>query len=76
MKYIKVIDTAFYEYHDTDNTFIVAVTEDEYELLKSELYQILDNQEDYEDRGVYEAMMVAIREHGASIVEPDFTLEW
>ena len=76
MKYIQVIDTASYKYHDVDNSFIVAVCDDEYELLKSDLYDILNNQEDYEDIGVYESMMKAIRKYDAYIVEPDFNLEW
>lgn len=76
MKYIKVNDTMYQQYHDSDCSFIVAVDENEYELLKTDLYQILDNQEDYEDPGVYESMMKVIREHGASIIEPDFNMDW
>lgn len=76
MKYIEVIDTAYFEKNDSNNSFIVAVSEDEYELLKSDLDHILSNQDDYEDMGVYEAMMRTIREHSASLLNPDFSLEW
>ena len=43
MKYIEVIDTMYEEKGDSNNSFIVAVSEDEYELLKSDLKYILDN---------------------------------
>ena len=74
MKYIKVIDTAFYEELDNDLTFIVIVSEDEYESLKKDLEEILNNQENYDY--VYGVMLNVIREHGAKILEPDLTLEW
>lgn len=76
MKFIKVIDTAFIEKQDRDGSFIVVVDDNEYELLKSDLDHILSNQDDYEDMGVYEAMMRTISDHGASLVNPDFSLEW
>ncbi|MBO7691980.1 MAG: hypothetical protein J6T10_05010 [Methanobrevibacter sp.] len=74
MKYIEVIDTAYYEKNDCNNSFIVAVSEDEYESLKSDLERILSNQEDYEN--VWDAMMECIEEHGAERICPDFSLEW
>lgn len=74
MKYIEVIDTAFFEKNDINNSFIVAVSEDEYELLKSDLDHILSNQEDYDS--VWDAMMDCIEEHGAERIIPDFSLEW
>ncbi len=74
MKYIEVIDTTYFEKNDSNNSFIVAVSEDEYELLQSDLYYILSNQEDYDN--VWDAMMKAIEEHGAERICPDFTLEW
>lgn len=74
MKYIEVIDTAYFEKNDSDNSFIVAVSEDEYELLKSDLNHILSNQEDYDN--VWEAMMDCIEEHSAERICPDFSLEW
>ena len=74
MKYIKVIDTAFYEELDNDLTFIVIVSEDEYESLKRDLEEILNNQENYDY--VYGVMLNVIGEHGAKILEPDLTLEW
>lgn len=76
MKFIKVIDTAFIEKQDSDCSFIVVVDDNEFELLQSDLSHILSNQDDYEDMGVYEAMMRTIREHGASLLNPDFSLEW
>ncbi len=74
MKYIEIIDTYFEEKGDRNNSYIVAVSEDEYELLKSDLDHILSNQEDYDN--VWEAMMGCIEEHGAERICPDFTLEW
>lgn len=74
MKYIEVIDTAFVEKNDTDLSFVIAVSEDEYELLKSDLDHILSNQEEYDS--VWEAMMDCIEEHGAERICPDFSLEW
>ncbi|MBO7212601.1 MAG: hypothetical protein J6V44_16585 [Methanobrevibacter sp.] len=69
-----MIDTAYYEKNDCNNSFIVAVSEDEYESLKSDLERILSNQEDYEN--VWDAMMECIEEHGAERICPDFSLEW
>lgn len=74
MKYIEVIDTAFVEKNDTDLSFVIAVSEDEYELLKSDLDHILSNQEEYDS--VWDAMMDCIEEHGAERICPDFSLEW
>ena len=74
MKYIEVIDTAYFEKNDSNNSFIVAVSEDEYELLKSDLDHILSNQEDYDN--VWEEMMNCIEEHDAERICPDFSLEW
>lgn len=74
MKYIEVIDTAYFEKNDYNNSFIVAVSEDEYESLKSDLDRILSNQEDYEN--VWDAMMDCIEEHGAERICPNFSLEW
>lgn len=45
MKYIEVIDTMYFEKGDNSNSILIAVSEDEYELLKSDLKHILDNQE-------------------------------
>lgn len=74
MKYIEVIDTAYFEKNDSNNSFIVAVSEDEYELLKSDLDHILSNQEGYDN--VWDEMMNCIEEHGAERICPDFSLEW
>ena len=74
MKYIEIIDTAYFEKDDTDLSFIIAVSEDEYELLKSDLKHILDNQEEYDN--VWDAMMDCIEEHGAERICPDFSMNW
>lgn len=74
MKYIEVIDTAFVEKNDTDLSFVIAVSENEYELLKSDLDHILSNQEEY--GSVWDVMMDCIEEHGAERICPDFSLEW
>ena len=74
MKYIEVIDTIYLEKGDKSNSMIIAVSEDEYELLKSDLDHILSNQENYDN--VWDAMMNAIEEHGAERIIPDFSLEW
>jgi hypothetical protein len=74
MKYIEVIDTAYEEKDDTNLSFIIAVSEDEYELLKSDLKHILDNQEEYDN--VWDAMMDCIEEHGAERICPDFSMNW
>ena len=74
MKDIEVIDTAYFEKNDSNNSFIVAVSEDEYELLKSDLDHILGNQEDYDN--VWDAMMDCIEEYHAERICPDFSLEW
>ena len=74
MKYIEVIDTAYFEKGDSSNSFIVAVSEDEYELLKSDLKHILDNQEEYDN--VWDVMMDCIEEHGAERICPDFSMNW
>ena len=73
MKFIKVYDTK----HDSieDNfSFLVAVDEDDYELLKSDLNHILENEEDYDD--VWEEMNKTIHKYCAFRVEEDFTLYW
>lgn len=74
MKYIEVIDTAYAEKLDTNLTFIIVVDDDEFELLKSDLDHILSNQNDYDN--VYEEMMDCIEEHGASVIKPDFSMDW
>ena len=77
MKYIEIIDTAYEEkcfYGDESNSFFIAVSEDEYELLKSDLKHILDNQEEYDN--VWDAMMNCIEEHGAERICPDFSMNW
>jgi hypothetical protein len=74
MKYIEIIDTAYFEKDDTDLSFIIAVSEDEYELLKSDLKHILDNQEEYDN--VWDAMMDCVEEHGAERICPDFSMDW
>ena len=74
MKYIEIIDTAYFEKDDTDLSFIIAVSEDEYELLKSDLKHILDNQEEYDN--VWDAMMDCVEEHGAERICPDFSMKW
>lgn len=74
MKYIEVIDTMYEEKRDTNLSFIIAVSEDEYELLKSDLKHILDNQEEYDN--VWDAMMDCIEEHGAERICPDFSMKW
>ena len=74
MKYIEVIDTAYFEKNDSNNSFIVAVDDQEYELLKSDLDHILSNQEDYDN--VWDVMMDCIEEHHAERICPDFSLEW
>lgn len=72
MKYIGVIDTAYAEKLNTDLTFIVAVDDNEFELLQSDLDHILSHQEDYDN--VYKEMMDCIGEHGASVLHPDFSM--
>jgi hypothetical protein len=74
MKYIEVIDTIYLEKGDKSNSMIISVSEDEYELLKSDLNHILSNQGNYDN--VWDAMMEAIEEHGAERIIPDFSLEW
>lgn len=77
MKHIEVIDTAYLEKNDTDLSFIIAVSEEEYELLKNDLNNILSNQSDYDS--VYEAMMDCIEKHNAERlgdISPDCSLEW
>lgn len=74
MKYIEIIDTAYEEKDDTNLSYIIAVSEDEYELLKSDLKHILDNQEEYDN--VWDAMMDCIEEHGAERICPDFSMNW
>ena len=73
-KYIEVIDTMYFEKEDSNNSILIAVSEAEYELLKSDLKQILDNQEDYDN--VWDAMMDCIEEHGAERICPDFSMNW
>ena len=73
-KYIEIIDTMYFEKGDNSNSIIIAVSEDEYELLKSDLKQILDNQEDYDN--VWDAMIDCIKEHGAERIYPDFSMNW
>lgn len=74
IKYIEIIDTTYFEKGDNSNSIIIAVSEDEYELLKSDLKQILDNQEDYDS--VWDAMMDCIEEHGAERISPDCSMNW
>lgn len=74
MKYIEVIDTAYWEKGDNSNSIMIAVSEDEFELLKSDLSYILNNQEDYDN--VWDTMMNSIKEHGAEVIYPDFSLDW
>lgn len=77
MKYIEVIDTAYFEKNDTDLSFIIAVSEEEYEPLKNDLNNILSNQSDYDS--VWEAMEECIEKHGAERlgdISPDCSLEW
>lgn len=74
MKYIEVIDTMYFEKGDNSNSIMIAVSEDEYELLKSDLKHILDNQEDYDN--VWDAMMDCIKEHGAELIYPDCSMDW
>ena len=74
MKYIEIIDTAYEEKDDTNLSYIIAVSEDEYELLKSDLKHILDNQEEYDN--VWDAMMDCIEEHDAERICPDFSMNW
>ena len=73
-KYIEIIDTMYFEKGDNSNSIIIAVSEDEYELLKSDLKQILDNQEDYDS--VWDAMMDCIEEHEAERISPDCSMNW
>ena len=73
-KYIEVIDTMYFEKGDNSNSIIIAVSEDEYESLKSDLKYILDNQEEYDN--VWDAMMDCIKEHGAERICPDFSMNW
>ena len=74
MKYIEIIDTAYEEKDDTNLSFIIAVSEDEYELLKDNLYYILNNQEEYDN--VWGAMMDCIEEHKAERICSDFSMKW
>ena len=74
MKYIEVIDTMYFEKGDNSNSIMVAVSDDEYELLKSDLKHILDNQEEYDN--VWDSMMDCIEEHGAERIFPDFSINW
>ena len=74
IKYIEIIDTTYFEKGDNNNSILIAVSEDEYELLKSDLKHILDNQEEYDN--VWNAMMSSIKEHGAEHIHPDFSMNW
>lgn len=74
MKYIEVIDTMYFEKGDNSNSILIEVSEDKYELLKSDLKHILDNQEEYDN--VWDAMMGCIKEHGAKHIYPDFSIDW
>lgn len=77
MKHIEIVDTAYLEKGDTDLTFIIAVSEEEYEPLKNDLIYILSHQEDYDS--VYEEMEDCIKKHGAEKlgdIWPDISLEW
>ena len=74
IKYIEIIDTMYFEKGDSSNSIIIAVSEDEYELLKSDLKHILDNQEEYDN--VWDAMTNCIEEHGAERICPDFSMNW
>ena len=74
MKYIEVIDTMYFEKGDNSNSILIAVSETEYELLKSDLEHILDNQEEYDN--VWDAMMDCIKKHGAEHIYPDFSMNW
>lgn len=74
MKYIEVIDTMYFEKGDNSNSIMIAVSEAEYESLKIDLEQILDNQEEYDN--VWDAMMDCIKKHGAEHIYPDFSMDW
>ena len=81
MKFIKIIDTYAIEesryvseFIQEDNSIIVAVDNNKYDLLVTELNKILNNQEDYEN--VYEELMKTIDKYDATTVRPDIELEW
>ena len=83
MKYIKINDTYakedakdVYDFLETDNSMLIAVDDNEFDLLQSDISYILNNQEIYEDIGVYEAITETIKEHNASIISPDFEFDW
>lgn len=81
MKFIKIVDTYAIEesryvseFIQEDNSIIVAVDNNKYDLLVKELSKILNNQEDYEN--VYEELMKIIDKYDATTVHPDIELEW
>ena len=81
MKFIKVIDSYAIsesryveEFLQSDNSFLVMVDDNEYELLKQDLQTIIDNLEDYDSP--YDEMMETINEYDARIIYPDAELEW
>lgn len=73
-KYIEIIDTCFEEKGDRNNSYIVAVSEDDYEPLRKVLDHILSNQEQYDN--VWDTMMACIKEHDAELICPNCSLEW
>lgn len=73
-KYIEVIDTAYFEKGDRNNSYIIAVSEDDYESLRSVLDHILSNQEQYDN--VWDTMMGCIKEYDAKLICPNCSLEW
>ena len=81
MKFIKVVDSYAIsesryveEFLQSDNSFLIMVDDNEYELLKQDLQTIIDNLEDYDSP--YDEMMEAINEYDARVVYPDTELEW
>lgn len=81
MKFIKVIDSYAIsesryvnEFLESDNSFLIMVDDNEYELLKEELLTIINNLEDYDNP--YDEMMKVINQYDARIVYPDIELEW
>lgn len=81
MKFIKVVDSYaisesryIQEFLESDNSFLVMVDDNEFELLKEELNTIIDNLEDYDSP--YDEMMAVIAKYDARVITPDAELEW
>ena len=81
MKFIKIIDSYaisesryIEEFLESDNSFLILVDDNEFELLKEELNTIINNLDDYDSP--YDEMMAVINKYDARVIAPDAELEW